>query len=1747
MKSLRRVVTLAALTVLIVLPLNAQHRSLSDKRSHRVQASASTKSSPQIKSTLQSKRSPMSGYIENRGQIMDQNFKVNPEVLFLVSSPGLNIQLKENSVSYDTYWDDMSDVPPSPPLLYGRDTASTHPGHNHYMHRIDLRFVGAQSHPQITTSGKSEDELNFYNSATPLEGARHVHRYERVRYNNLYNNIDLEFFLDERGRPEYQFIVHPGGNPDDIRIGYNGALSTQLRGGRIKIQLANGYMTEHIPASFDALTSKKVRVRYAMSATNEFVFRCGKYDTSHDLVIDPMPYRIWGTYFGGDTAETEVNVCVDNSSNAYITGYTNSSTKIASTGAYQQFIANFTTSDIYIAKFNPNGGRVWSTYYGGTGYDDAADICFDGSDNILVVGHAESAGMSTPGAHQTSPTGGLLAKFSSDGFRVWATYYGLSGDWLTAVAVDGNGNILVGGRSLSGTSTLHFTAGAYQTVNNSAYDCIIAKFNSGGQRMWGSYYGGTGAEYLSDIVADQSNNVVFCGYTTSTNFISSPGSHQPAYGSLNSAEDGMLVKLSADGSTRLWGTYYGGTLKDMAMNVAVDQSNNIYMCGQTQSTAAIGTSGAYKQNFIGGIYDCFLAKFSSAGVRQWGTYFGGSQGDICFNGLCIDSKNNALVYATTGSSDFIATADAYQAAPAGNDEAFLMKFSPTGSRLWGTYYGGAIDELAYGIAADGLSGVTIAGTTHSRSGIATSGSYQPNFNGNAWPDAYVVHFWDCVPPTPTLESAGNPTLCLGDVERYTVTPTVPTNTISWITPTLGSFVGPTNGNSLLIRWTSLGRDTVRVKETDPTTGCYTITDFKVQIFKGPTASSTASVSICKGASVNLDAAVKDGTGPFVYTWTPTDSLSSSSILNPVAHPSATTTYTLQVSDSHGCQSTTAVIVNVFDRPVANAGKTQSVCPGQSVTLGSPAQRNCTYQWSPYAPLNNSTAAQPRATITTPTTFQCVVTNDSTHCSDTATVLVRLKSVSVATTPDQPDFGTLGACEGSRDTVITINNTGSDSITVISQNSTSPAFSFSDALPLGIGAGQSRSVHIRFSPTTQGQATGTIHLLVLPCSTDIAINLRGSKSDLALSASRSVVDYGTSLMCSGAVQRDSVVRLKNNGSSDMTLQAPIITAPFSIVSPQFPQVIKPGASLDITVRYQPSTTGNYSTSMRVPFSWSGCKDTVLTSLFARDIQPSMTLNTQNMTFRELLGCDAPRDSVIEITNTSELDMTLDSASMSNKDFTVRSTLPITIAAHQSVQIQVQFNPAGNGTSNGTLTLLARPCDVRATVQLSGSKQGVSLSAPDTVDLGTLALCSGGDLRSTFRLTNTSSGALGLRLNAQTITDDFSTDIVIGDSIASGASRDYSIRFSPIQHTTDGVVVGELRLTMEPCALTKIVNFKARLTSMKLSADTLLDFGSIASGQVVQKQLNIINTGSADVIIDQVPDAQSPFKRESTTHTLPDTLKSGDTLGVIYSFTAPSDFGVSVLEIPLSITKPCAASQSVMLKGNTSTRPDTLLSTIAVQSIEGTLGDMRNVVVRVRREQSSGTQSRPTDFKLTLEYNPNILFLLNDQQKCQITADNRCELQFSGQRSVSDTLLVLPARITLGNTDFDAIKLTAFSWTNATVANKIELEDGSIHVLNGCEQGGIRFYRPTSTATSLGARPNPVSSVLSIEIGLAEPSNASLDLVDVSGQSQMNILTNTALQAGRHIISQDVSALSNGSYFLRLRTANYTLVSRVDVLH
>jgi hypothetical protein len=326
--------------------------------------------------------------------------------------------------------------------------------------------------------------------------------------------------------------------------------------------------------------------------------------------------------------------------------------------------------------------------------------------------------------------------------RIWGTYYGTPGiESAEDCCTDANGNVYLVGFTNAITSTVLATVGSHQQSSGGWNDGILVKFDALGVRQWATFYGAIGAEVISGCVTDALGNIYITGESNSaisTSVIATAGSHQQNFGGVR---DAFLVKFNSSG-VRQWGTYYGGAGDDWGKCCAIDASGNIYLVGTSSSTTGvqIASSGSHQDIYGGGGQDAFIAKFSSAGVRQWATYYGGVGSD--FGEACsVDGSGNVYLGGLTDSNSpgVIATVGSHQVNYGGGlQDAFLVKFNSSGVRQWGTYYGGAGSDGITSIKNDNIGNIYFVGITTTNFGnwIATNGSHQTIFGGNY--DAYLA-------------------------------------------------------------------------------------------------------------------------------------------------------------------------------------------------------------------------------------------------------------------------------------------------------------------------------------------------------------------------------------------------------------------------------------------------------------------------------------------------------------------------------------------------------------------------------------------------------------------------------------------------------------------------------------------------------------------------------------------------------------------------------------------------------------------------------------------------------------------------------------------------------------------------------------------------------------------------------------------------------------------------------------------------
>jgi len=835
------------------------------------------------------------GFIENKGQLRDQHNHSNKAVKFLLAAKGMNILLKANSFSYDTYVSEtvvshsqeIEKLIPGPSRISDSVIIKTH--------RVDINLLGANNTPEIIADERSTDYITYYTDDTndPVI----VHHYRKLTYKNIYPNIDLVFDTrDIKGHPhfEYYFIIRSGGDAKKIKLQYAGA-STEINNGALKLKLRQGNIFEKVPFSFLVPDSRNInfqnvshnenlKVGYKKLAENVYGFQIPHYDQSKNLLIDPVPDLVWGTYYGETDNDWGFTIARDNAGNIIMGGGCQRSNTLATAGSFQAVFAG--EEDGFIAKFQPNGVRIWASYYGGSRNDNIFSVTTDANDNIIFCGSSFSANaIATPGTYlSVKPTAAMLAdcfiaKFNTAGLRIWGTYFGgEDAEQIHSIKTDNNGNIFIAGWSQSTTGI--GTPGSFQPnyaggILGDAGDAFLAKFDANGNRLWGTYYGGPSFDRFYDMDLDNAGNIYAAGIAYSNSgILSTPGSFQPAHA--GGISDGLLVKFDNNGN-RIWSTYFGGSEPELIQAINVDYQNNIIIGGMTQSTSGIATAGSHQPAFGGDSYDCFLAKFNPQGVRIWSTYYGGN-GQEDLNGITSDLNNNIYVTGWTFSTTGISTAGVYQTTGGGLNgvwTTFIGKFNNNGVRQWGTYYG-ANGPFGQGIGeelvTDNNGNIFITGWTSFTNRISTCGAVQPNWGGNF--DGFLAEFSESITNAPSVSISANPvgTFCAGTQITFTA---LPVN--GGINPVYqwklnGQNVGA--NSPTFIPNSLVNGDIVECMVSVPTSACATaiiVNSNKIIATitspVTPVITVTASaISICTGNTVNFTAVAQNGGNSPIYQW-----------------------------------------------------------------------------------------------------------------------------------------------------------------------------------------------------------------------------------------------------------------------------------------------------------------------------------------------------------------------------------------------------------------------------------------------------------------------------------------------------------------------------------------------------------------------------------------------------------------------------------------------------------------------------------------------------------------------------------------------------------------------------------------------------------------------------------------------------------------------------------------------------------------
>jgi Beta-propeller repeat len=320
---------------------------------------------------------------------------------------------------------------------------------------------------------------------------------------------------------------------------------------------------------------------------------------------------------------------------------------------------------------------------------------------------------------------------------------GTGSDVVTTMKAGANGLLYVAGWTQTGE--ILTTDLPYNNLTDSFIQVVDTSLAGKYAVTYETYLGGTNLDEVLAMDVDAAGFIYVTGTTTSTDF--------PVFGSAvqtsgaASTVDSFVTKIdphaAGTGNSLVYSTYLGGTLgNDTAKGIAVGSNGMIYVTGSTQSPDFPTTDNAYAASLYGPS-DIFLTEIDTSTTNLVYSTFWGSELDDDASGIVLDKNNVAYIAGTTLGTQFPVAGAAYRGNTAGGYDVVVSvvdtRLSGVNSLIWSSYFGGAGEDEARGIALDSKGRVLVTGFTISQNlPITAATAVQPKYGGNG--DVFVAIF-----------------------------------------------------------------------------------------------------------------------------------------------------------------------------------------------------------------------------------------------------------------------------------------------------------------------------------------------------------------------------------------------------------------------------------------------------------------------------------------------------------------------------------------------------------------------------------------------------------------------------------------------------------------------------------------------------------------------------------------------------------------------------------------------------------------------------------------------------------------------------------------------------------------------------------------------------------------------------------------------------------------------------------------------
>ncbi|MCX6182145.1 MAG: gliding motility-associated C-terminal domain-containing protein [Bacteroidetes bacterium] len=719
------------------------------------------------------------------------------------------------------------------------------------------------------------------------------------------------------------------------------------------------------------------------------------------MIIDPE--MVYASFSGSNSDNRGYTATYDNAGFMYIGGTSFGIGYPVTAGAYQSTFSGGPI-DVVVSKYSADGSKfLFSTYIGGRGTEEPHSMVVDKNNQLLIFGSTGSSDFpTTNSAYDRTFNGGssvtlnVLLTYDS-GSDIYVTKLNAAGSALIgSTYIGGNqndgfndefyisgltfnygdlfrGEIITdnGGNAYIATTTrssnFPIIGGFQSNYGGGGHDGVVMKLNKNlSALVWSSFLGGSDDDAAYSMQFDSKNDIYISGGTSSANFPTSAGVLNKNYlGGI----DGFITHISAGGNTIKASTYLGTSSYDQCYFVQLDNSNNVFVYGQSSGSYPIAPASVYANPGSGQ----FIHKMNNTLTSTiFSSVFGGGTGniqlsptaflvsnceDIYISGWGGKSNSNFRNYYYPNSTVFVSdpsnlplTTDAFQSTTEGSDFYIAVFSKDMKSLKYATYLGGpnTIEHVdggtsrfdkkgnIYQAICGGCGGLSDFPTTPGVLSVTNKSSQASQCNEIGVKLAASKL-------SAAISGNADSVACIND-------PIFFKNQSKGGITYLWKF--GTGDSSTQFEpsyaYKNTGDYTVTLLATNPQ-GCPPIDTAFMNLHIYPPLSITlTNDTICPGKSVTISAS-----GANNYSWYPSSTLNKSSGAQVIASPKTTTKY-LVTSDSYCLVDTAAVTVNIYslEHEISAA---DSACPNAEHMLF--AKPGSSFQWTPAEYFSNPTAGQ----------------------------------------------------------------------------------------------------------------------------------------------------------------------------------------------------------------------------------------------------------------------------------------------------------------------------------------------------------------------------------------------------------------------------------------------------------------------------------------------------------------------------------------------------------------------------------------------------------------------------------------------------------------------------------------------------------------------------------------------------------------------------------------------------------------------